>query len=177
MGAERGHSCYPLELQPGRTPGVQPVQVLILDQLTTQSPLTYCTEGRYVKLFLSLYSFSTFSESFKFGLCWLWWKYIFKSITFDIPIGVYGYLVVYFCIQPEFLPVINGHTQRLPAVRAVRLHHTTSSVVPQQLFCVSLQCQVTQMGIPVHLLNSLSSDAFMVLHSLFVKEVLRKEWE
>ncbi len=38
MEAERGHSCYLLTLQPGRPPRVQPAQVLILDQLTAQSP-------------------------------------------------------------------------------------------------------------------------------------------
>lgn len=125
MGAERGHSCYPLELQPGRTP----VQVLILDQLTTQSPLTYCAEGRYVKLVLSLYSFSTFSVSFKFGLCWLWWKYILKSITFNIPIGGYGYLGVYFVYNLSFYPLWTATLRNCP-----RWEPSDCITPPPQLF-------------------------------------------
>lgn len=55
----------------------------------------YRTEGKYVKLILSLFSFSKFSYSLKSGPCWLWWQCIFKSITFNILIGGYGYLVVH----------------------------------------------------------------------------------
>lgn len=65
-----GHSCYPLMLQPGRQPRVQPVQIPILDQLTTRSPQAGSMShrgGGHVALILSLFSFLAFCKSLKFG--------------------------------------------------------------------------------------------------------------
>lgn len=96
MRAERGHSCYPLTLQPGRLPRVRHVQVLILDQLTAQSPqlAAYDTRGKYVKPIPShLYSRSPHShesttlDSVAFN------RYKVKYILFNILIEGQGYPV------------------------------------------------------------------------------------